>query len=229
MRFPSVLALSALLLGGCATVDAVKQQVGLGAATPAQAAAAYVPPPPPPDPKTQMAELETRLAVLVDDARRKLDPKTKPLALDQELVTIARARAADMAQKNYLAHDAPNGDTSASLLMAADAQYQGLLGENLAAQHYRPESGVDPAAFAERFLATWMDSPAHRDNLVYANYDRTGVGAAVNGDTVYVALLFSTTTTRANSSGRVATFDSPKAAQETPAVAAPAPLRGSSR
>lgn len=228
MRFLSVLALSALLLGGCATVETVKQRVGLGAPAPVATPPAYVPPPPPPDPKTQMAELETRLAVLVDDARRQLDPKAKPLALDAELATIARARATDMAQKNYLAHDAPNGDTSASLLMAADAQYQGLLGENLAAQHYRPETGVDPKIFAERFLATWMDSPAHRDNMVFANYDRTGVGAAVNGDTVYVALLFSTTT-QANGSGKVATFDSPKAAQDTPAVTAPSPLRGSSK
>ena len=220
MRFLSVLACSALLLCGCATVDSVKQSVGLSApATPAQTAAAYVPPPPPPDPKTQMAELETRLSVLVDETRRKLDAKAKPLQLDAELVKIARARAADMAAKNYLAHEAPNGDTSASLLMAADAQYQGLLGENLAAQHYRPETGVDPAAFAERFLATWLDSPAHRDNLVFANYDRTGVGAAVNGDTVYVALLFSTTT-QAGGSGKVATFENPNTA------VAPSPLRG---
>ena len=222
MRFLSVLALSALLLGGCATMDSVKQRVGLAAPPPPPAAAVYVPPPPPPDPKTQMAELETRLGVLVDDARRKFDPKAKPLALDAELVKIARARATDMAEKNYLAHDAPNGDTSASLLMAADEQYQGLLGENLAAQHYRPETGVDPAAFAERFLATWMESPAHRDNMVFADYDRTGIGAAVNGDTVYVALLFSTTT-QAKGSGTVATFATPQAA------VAPSPLRGAAQ
>jgi len=199
----------------------VKQTVGLSAPPPVRVVQVR-PPPPPPDPKTQMAELETRLSVLVDQTRRKLDTKARPLQLDAELVKIARARAADMAEKNYLAHAAPNGDTSASLLMAADAQYQGLLGENLAAQHYRPESGVDPAVFAERFLATWMDSPAHRDNLTFADYDRTGVGAAVNGDTVYVALLFSTTT-KANGSGQVAAFGSPQEAQ------APAPLRGTAQ
>ena len=159
MRKAFTLALAALLLTGCATVDTVKQSVGLGA--PASApATAYVPPPPPPDPKTQMAELETRLSVLVDEARHKLDPRAKPLALDSELVKIARARAEDMAEKNYLAHAAPNGDTSASLLMEADAQYQGLLGENLAAQHYVKQSGVDPKGFAQRFLDTWMASPA---------------------------------------------------------------------
>jgi uncharacterized protein YkwD len=218
MKSLFALALTAALLGGCATVETVKQSVGLAAA-PAPPAPAAVPPPPPPDPKTQMAELETRLAALVEETRRKLNPAAKPLSLDAELVKIARARAADMAQKNYLAHAAPNGDTSASLLMAADETYQGLLGENLAAQYYRAESGVDPALFAQRFLDTWMNSPPHRDNLIYAAYDRTGVGAAVNGDTVYVALLFSTTTT-ANGSGSVATFASPQEAQ------APAPLRG---
>jgi len=217
-------ALTALLLTGCAAVEQVKQTVGVAEPPPAPVAVA-APPPPPPDPRTQMAELETRLSVLVDETRRKLDAKARPLQLDAELVKIARARASDMAEKNYLAHAAPNGDTSASLLMAADAEYQGLLGENLAAQHYRPETGVDPTTFAERFLATWMDSPAHRDNLTFADYDRTGIGAAVNGDTVYVALLFSTTT-KAGGSGQVATFDSPIAAQQAPAKAAPVPLRG---
>ena len=95
-----------------------------------------------------------------------------------------------MAAKNYLAHAAPNGDTSATLLMADDAKWQGLLGENLAAQHYVKQSGVDVEEFAQRFLDEWMKSQPHRENLAFADYDRTGVGAAVNGDTVYVAQLF---------------------------------------
>ena len=43
-----------------------------------------------------------------------------------------------------------------------------------------------------RFLDEWLKSPPHRDNLAFADYDRTGVGAAVNGDTVYVTALFAT-------------------------------------
>jgi Cysteine-rich secretory protein family len=64
------------------------------------------------------------------------------------------------------------------------------LGENLAAQHYVKQSGVDVEEFAQRFLDEWMKSQPHRENLAFADYDRTGVGAAVNGDTVYVAQLF---------------------------------------
>jgi len=213
MRHGFAILLTALLLcGGCAAIDGMQQR----AATPTATVTTL---PPPPDPKTQMAELEIRLGRLVEDTRRKLDPKAKPLQLDADLVKIARARATDMAQKNYLAHEAPNGQTSATLLMEADERYQGLLGENLAAQHYVVQSGVDPAIFAQRFLDTWLNSPPHRDNMIFADYDRTGVGAAVNGDTVYVALLFSTTT-QAGGSGKVATFENPNAA------VAPSPLRG---
>jgi uncharacterized protein YkwD len=169
MTRPLILVLAFLVVAGCAAV-------------PAQ--------PGPPDPKTQMTALEGRIAVLIEEQRLKLDPNAKPLAMDPELARIARARASDMAAKNYLAHAAPNGDTSATLLMAEDAKWQGLLGENLAAQHYVKQSGVDVDQFAQRFLDEWMKSQPHRENLAFAEYDRTGVGAAVNGDTVYVAQLF---------------------------------------
>jgi uncharacterized protein YkwD len=164
----AILALTLLALAGCASTDSTA----------------------PPDPKTQMAALATRIVVLVEEQRLKLDPQAKSLAIDPELTKIAEARSRDMAEKNYLAHAAPNGDTSASLLMAEDAKWQGLLGENLAAQHYVKQSGVDVDAFAARFLDEWMKSDPHRDNLAYPAYDRTGVGAAVNGDTVYVTQLF---------------------------------------
>ena len=54
---------------------------------------------------------------LTEEQRLKIDPQARPLALDPELTRIARERASDMAAKSYLAHAAPNGDTSATLLM----------------------------------------------------------------------------------------------------------------
>jgi len=221
---PVLLAAVLLGLAGCDSMD-------LGQGKPAAAIAA---PAPPPDPKTEMAGLETRIAVLIEEQREKLDPKAHTLAIDPELSRIARARAEDMAAKNYLAHAAPNGDTSASLLMAGDAKWQGLLGENLAAQHYRKESGVDIDQFAKRFLDEWMKSQPHRDNLAFAQYDRTGVGAAVNGDTVYVAQLFASDMglpppPEDAPAGVVTSFDSPAAASADsakPSGTEPLRLRG---
>lgn len=168
-------ALFAVVLLACAGCAQVQQAVA-----------------PPPDPATQMPALEQRIAVLIEEARQRIDPKARALAIDSELTQIARERASDMAAKNYFAHTSPTGETSASLLMAQDAKYQGLLGENMAAQHFTKAGGVDVDAFARSFVDTWLNSPPHRENLTFADYNLTGVGAAVNADTVYVTELFST-------------------------------------
>lgn len=148
--------------------------------------------PPQPDPKTQVPALETRIFDLIQDARRTIDPQAKKLVPDAELARVARQHSQDMADKNYLAHAGPDGQSSASLVMDEDKQFEGLLGENIAAQYYMPASGMNVEAFAQRFVKTWLASPAHRANLSFPAYDRSGVGAAVNGNTVYVTQLFAT-------------------------------------
>jgi uncharacterized protein YkwD len=149
-------------------------------------------PPPPPDPQTQMAALESRIFELVQDERHKIDPKAKALALDSELVGVARTHSQDMAAKSYLAHKSPTGTTSADIIMDVDANWQGLLGENLAAQHFNIGYAVDVDVFAHRFVESWLASASHKENLSFEAYDRTGVGAAVSGDTIYVTELFAT-------------------------------------
>ena len=171
--------LSLLLLAGCADGGMFSS-------------AQRKPLPPPPDPHTQMAALESRINDLIETERLKIDPNAKPLSLDSELVGVARQKSEDMAAKNYLAHAAPDGSTTASIVMDKDANFQGLLGENIAAEHYTPQIGVDPDKFAHEFVDGWLASQAHKENLAYPAYNRTGVGAAVNGDTVYVTQLFAT-------------------------------------
>lgn len=139
-----------------------------------------------------MAALEERIFDIVQDERHRINPAAKPLALDSELMAVARARSADMAEKKYVAHKGPDGQTSASLIMAADQDFQGLLGENLAAERFVRQSGVDVDVFARRFVDTWLASPQNKDNLSFSNYNRGAVGAAVNGDTIYVTELFAT-------------------------------------
>jgi uncharacterized protein YkwD len=65
------------------------------------------------------------------------------------------------------------------------------LGENIAVQPYFPKYGVDVDMFARRIVETWLGSKAHRENLADPAYARTGVGAAVNGNSIYVTELFS--------------------------------------
>jgi uncharacterized protein YkwD len=168
-------AATALLLAACATAQ--------------KPAVAVLPPP---DPATQMAALESRINQMIEDERLKLNPTAQPLALDSELVGIARERSADMAKRNTFSGPGDDTHISATMLMDRDARFQGLLGENVAAQHYVKQSGVDPQVFAKRFVDTWLQSEPHRKNLAFSDYNRTGIGAAVNGDTVYVTQLFAT-------------------------------------
>ncbi len=138
-----------------------------------------------------MPALETRIAALVSQERAKTGQKAHGLTIDPELVAIARQRSADMARANSFSG---SGDphVSATMLMNKDAKFQGLVGENVAAQHFTPGQEIDVEAFAHRFVDGWIASKPHLDNLSFPDYQRTGVGAAVNKDTVYVTQLFTT-------------------------------------
>ncbi|HEY5337136.1 MAG TPA: CAP domain-containing protein [Rhizomicrobium sp.] len=149
-------------------------------------------PAPPPDPHTQMAALEDRVFTLIEQERVKIDPAAKTLALDSELVGVAREKSADMATKNYLAHKSPDGQTTADIIMDKDQDFQGLLGENIAAEGYDPKYGIDVETYAHAIVNTWLGSADHKQNLSYAPYNRAGVGAAVNDGMVYVTQLFAT-------------------------------------
>ena len=137
-----------------------------------------------------MPALERRVYELVDEERHRLKPAAAPLALDSELVGVARKKSADMAARGYAAHRAPDGQTTADLIMAKDAQFQGVLGENIAVQPFVPGYAVDVDAAAHRIVETWLASAPHRDNLADPAYTRTGIGAAATVNTIYITELF---------------------------------------
>jgi len=185
------------------------------------------PAPPPPNPATQMTALESRIAELVEIERMKLNPQALPLSLDSELVGIARRRSEDLARRNTFANPGEDTHVSATMLMDQDAQFQGLLGENMAAQHYAKDTGVDVEAFAHRFVESWVASQPHKENLAFPQYNRTGIGASVNGDTVYVVQLFASDLGLGphidKTPQKVSEFDTPSKAATDKTL----PLRGS--
>lgn len=179
-----------------------------------------------PDIASRLPALEQRIFALVAEKRRAADPRAHALTLDPRLTAIARRHSADMARTNSFAG---NGDPhpAATMLMDQDAAFQGIVGENVAAQHFTPGQDIDVEAFARRFVDTWAASRSHLENLAFADYDRSGVGAAVNGDTIYVAQIFTSNLDPSAAPGQgtpnVQTVPSPR---EGRAADAP-PLRGS--
>jgi uncharacterized protein YkwD len=137
----------------------------------------------------QVAVIKARLLVLVEEERAKAGAKS--LRVDPQLAAAAQAHSDDMARKRSFDAMNPDGNFAVNLLLR-DPRFGGFVAENSAAQYFTPAAGFDPDAMARGFLQIWLASPSHRLNVVYKDFDRAGIGVAVNGNTVYAATLFAT-------------------------------------
>lgn len=84
----------------------------------------------------------------------------KPLASLQE---VAKIKADDLALDYYFAHNSPTLGTPFEMLKDNGIEYK-LAGENLA-------GNITP----ERAANAWINSPAHRDNILDDGYEYTGI------------------------------------------------------
>jgi len=137
----------------------------------------------------QLAAMKSRLLVLVEEERVRAGAKS--LRLDPQLVAAAQAHSDDMARKRSFDAMNPDGNLAVNILLR-DPRFGGFVAENSAAQYFTPAGGLDPDAMARGFLQIWLASPSHRQNVVYREFDRAGIGIAVNGNAVYAAAVFAT-------------------------------------
>ena len=108
-----------------------------------------------------------QIIALTNAAREKND--LPPLAFNNSLSQAAGAKAGDMFELDYWAHNSPIGDTPWSFITRMGYRYI-FAGENLARDFSDANSVVD----------AWMNSPSHRSNLLDKNFKEIGV-AVVNG------------------------------------------------
>jgi len=147
------------------------------------------------------------------------------LSLNSALSQAATNKAADMFAKNYWAHNAPDGATPWTFIVAAGYSYSAA-GENLA-KNFLTSSGV---------VNAWMDSPAHRANVLDSRFVDVGY-AVMNGTllgdevTLVVAMYGAPPKTVASSPAPAAsapTSSQPVSSAESPSVPSPAPGGSSS-
>lgn len=93
-----------------------------------------------------------------------------PVTLNSTLSQAAQAKGADMLNKDYWAHVAPDGTQPWKFFVDFGYKYR-YAGENLARDFTNPSSTVD----------AWMNSPSHRENMLNPKYKDIGV-AVVEGD-----------------------------------------------
>lgn len=93
------------------------------------------------------------------------------LTPDRRLIEAANEHAADMAKRGYFAHEDRQGERAGSRVAGAGYEWK-RYGENIARGQKSPFEVV----------SDWMDSPAHRENILDCRLDQMGVGFAIAGD-----------------------------------------------
>ena len=105
--------------------------------------------------------------LLSDTNLQRQDNKELPLAADNQLMTAAQNKADDMVAQNYWSHINPEGKLPWSFITATGYSYAAA-GENLA-------YGFNSSS---TLLNAWMNSTAHRANILNNNFTQVGFGIA---------------------------------------------------
>lgn len=117
---------------------------------------------------------------LVNEERAKYN--VAPLKWDDSLAALAESHCEDMIDRNFFAHNTPDGKTPFDRMKAAGISYSSA-GENIAAGQSSPQNVMD----------SWMNSPGHRKNILNPDFEYIGVGLARGGSYgIYWAQEFAT-------------------------------------
>ncbi|QYR19462.1 LysM peptidoglycan-binding domain-containing protein [Paenibacillus sp. sptzw28] len=97
-----------------------------------------------------------------------------PLTMNWELSRVAFFKAEDMRDRAYFAHNSPIYGSPFDMIRAFRIGYSAA-GENIAAGQ----------ASAQDVMNAWMNSPAHRQNILSPNYSQIGIGYCEGGSMRY--------------------------------------------
>jgi uncharacterized protein YkwD len=142
-------------------------------------------PPKTPDttPPQAILDMEQNAFALINNERT--TASLTALVMDEDVRKVARAHSEDMVARGYFSHVNPDGLDPFQRLDAAGISYVSA-GENIAMNN--------SSTPAETAVAGWMASVPHRANIMRAQFDRTGMGVAVNsaGDYYFTQVFIGT-------------------------------------
>lgn len=139
---------------------------------PSSQPAAPVKPAAPAKAAVQPTAEELRSIELVNQERVKRG--LNPLVLDPTLIVVAREHSREMMDKKYFSHQSPTSDLKTPMdryLKVVPRPEYACVGENL---FYCTIVDVN------RGHNAFMNSPTHRDNVVFPRYEKIGVGIVKN-------------------------------------------------
>ncbi len=131
---------------------------------------------PPPLSQAPTSQVDTLLSLVNIERQRVGAP---PLILSRQLATAAQGHAQDMANSHRLSHSGSNGSTLQSRIDSTGYGWAAI-GENVAMGQ------PDPAAV----MASWMNSPGHRQNILNPDFTELGLGYAEQAGERYWVQVF---------------------------------------
>ena len=110
--------------------------------------------------------------------QKRAESGLSPLAWNEQLAGVARLHSQNMAEFSFFSHKGLDGKMAAERAAQMGVSQWRSIGENIAYSR----GFQDPVAHAVRL---WLDSPAHRQNLLDGNWKEAAVGIAVAEDGSY--------------------------------------------
>jgi uncharacterized protein YkwD len=185
-RRVSVLFVAVLVLGTAPTVATARQQK--------------------PQPTVEATALANRIHAQINEQRKKHGLQS--LAWNDALSRIAAKHSRDMANRNYLGHDSPEGKTFSHRYQQEGYSCEIRIGnliyagaENIALSRlYNSTTTENNIAYynwnsaqeiARKTVDGWMNSPGHRKNILTPHWRQEGIGIEVGPDNkIYITQNF---------------------------------------
>jgi uncharacterized YkwD family protein len=113
----------------------------------------------------------SRILILVNSERAKVG--IQPLTINSALNKLAAIKSQDIVEKAYFDHHSPTFGSSFDMMKTHGINYI-FAGENLAIDVY-----------ADNAHAAWMNSEAHKRNILNPNFTAIGIGIYAKGNNSY--------------------------------------------
>ncbi len=140
----------------------------------------------PQDTEVSAIRIEQLIAEKINEIRA--ERNLTELVPRADVIEVSRNHSKDMYERDYFAHETPDGMTPADRVDEAGVQCS--VGENLGKMWYEPmipdgyeaQGLTSEAEVAEAFVEGWMESDGHRENLLTPEYRTHGVGVYIGED-----------------------------------------------
>jgi len=147
-----------------------------------------------PDEPLDEATVEQRVFELVNEAR--VEENATALNESRTLGGLAREHGEDMAAREFVGHENPDGDGPTERVDGSGANCTSV-GENVAQTWWDEPLESDDGdrlqsneELAEWLVEQWLASPGHRENMLDPGWTKTGVGVVEVDDQVFATQKF---------------------------------------